>query len=35
MHQDPQLEEVIGRFWATVEQEGNSVQKSLGDFSSR
>nr|XP_019834078.1 PREDICTED: RAS guanyl-releasing protein 4 isoform X1 [Bos indicus] len=35
MHQDPQLEEVIGRFWATVEQEGNSVQQSLGDFSSR
>lgn len=29
MHQDPQLREVIGRFWATVEQEGNSVQKSL------
>ncbi|KAM9756197.1 RAS guanyl-releasing protein 4 isoform 2-T2 [Dama dama] len=35
MHQDPQLEEVIGRFWATVEQEGNSAQQSLGDFSSR
>uniref|UniRef100_A0A8C6CRI3 RAS guanyl releasing protein 4 n=1 Tax=Moschus moschiferus TaxID=68415 RepID=A0A8C6CRI3_MOSMO len=35
VHQDPQLEEIIGRFWATVEQEGNSVQQSLGDFSSR
>uniref|UniRef100_A0A8C3YCW3 RAS guanyl releasing protein 4 n=1 Tax=Catagonus wagneri TaxID=51154 RepID=A0A8C3YCW3_9CETA len=31
VHQEPQLEEVIGRFWATVEQEGNSAQRSLGD----
>uniref|UniRef100_A0A2K6T686 RAS guanyl releasing protein 4 n=1 Tax=Saimiri boliviensis boliviensis TaxID=39432 RepID=A0A2K6T686_SAIBB len=30
MHQDPQLEEVMGRFWATVAQEGNSAQRSLG-----
>ncbi|XP_039073681.1 RAS guanyl-releasing protein 4 isoform X2 [Hyaena hyaena] len=34
VHQEPQLEEVIGRFWATVEQEGNSAQRSLGDSSS-
>lgn len=33
VHQEPQLEEVIGRFWATVEQEGNSTQRSLGDSS--
>ncbi|XP_012586033.1 PREDICTED: RAS guanyl-releasing protein 4 isoform X2 [Condylura cristata] len=33
VHQDPQLEEVIGRFWATVGQEGNSAQRSLGDSS--
>ncbi|XP_014411133.1 RAS guanyl-releasing protein 4 isoform X2 [Camelus ferus] len=33
VHQEPQLEEVIGRFWATVEQEGNSAQRILGDFS--
>uniref|UniRef100_G3RXS7 RAS guanyl releasing protein 4 n=1 Tax=Gorilla gorilla gorilla TaxID=9595 RepID=G3RXS7_GORGO len=33
MHQDPQLEEVIGRFWATVAQEGNSAQRRLGDSS--
>uniref|UniRef100_A0A667I820 RAS guanyl releasing protein 4 n=1 Tax=Lynx canadensis TaxID=61383 RepID=A0A667I820_LYNCA len=33
VHQEPQLEEVIGRFWATVEQEGNSAQRSLGDSS--
>ncbi|XP_061028564.1 RAS guanyl-releasing protein 4 isoform X7 [Eubalaena glacialis] len=31
VHQEPQLEEVIGRFWATVEQEGNATQRSLGD----
>ncbi|XP_016061984.1 PREDICTED: RAS guanyl-releasing protein 4 isoform X4 [Miniopterus natalensis] len=33
VHQEPQLEEAIGRFWATVEQEGNSAQRSLGDSS--
>ncbi|XP_070254070.1 RAS guanyl-releasing protein 4 [Myotis yumanensis] len=33
VHQEPQLEEVIGRFWATVDQEGNSAQRSLGDSS--
>nr|XP_035974367.1 RAS guanyl-releasing protein 4 isoform X5 [Halichoerus grypus] len=33
VHQEPQLEEVIGRFWATVEQEGDSAQRSLGDSS--
>ncbi|XP_037586669.1 RAS guanyl-releasing protein 4 isoform X2 [Cebus imitator] len=33
MHQDPQLEEVMGRFWATVAQEGNSAQRSLGGSS--
>ncbi|PNI94868.1 RASGRP4 isoform 5 [Pan troglodytes] len=33
MHQDPQLEEVIGRFWATVAREGNSAQRRLGDSS--
>ncbi|XP_020034168.1 RAS guanyl-releasing protein 4 isoform X1 [Castor canadensis] len=33
MHQDPQLEEIIGRFWAVVAQEGNSAQRSLGDAS--
>nr|KAF6290019.1 RAS guanyl releasing protein 4 [Pipistrellus kuhlii] len=33
VHHEPQLEEVIGRFWATVEQEGNSAQRSLGDSS--
>ncbi|KAM5207567.1 RAS guanyl-releasing protein 4 isoform 3-T3 [Hipposideros larvatus] len=33
VHQDPQLEEVIGRFWATVKQEGNSAQRSLGGSS--
>ncbi|XP_066205120.1 RAS guanyl-releasing protein 4 [Saccopteryx leptura] len=33
VYQDPQLEEVIGRFWATVEQEGNSAQRSLRDSS--
>uniref|UniRef100_A0A2K5MDK6 RAS guanyl releasing protein 4 n=1 Tax=Cercocebus atys TaxID=9531 RepID=A0A2K5MDK6_CERAT len=33
MHQDPQLEEVIGRFWATVAQEGNSAQRNLRDSS--
>lgn len=31
MHQEPQLEEAISRFWATVVQEGNSAQRSLGD----
>ncbi|XP_055002124.1 RAS guanyl-releasing protein 4 isoform X7 [Sorex araneus] len=31
MHQEPQLEEVIGRFWATVGEEGNSAQRNLGD----
>ncbi|XP_047645768.1 RAS guanyl-releasing protein 4 isoform X1 [Phacochoerus africanus] len=31
VHQEPQLEEVIARFWATVEKEGNSAQRSLGD----
>uniref|UniRef100_A0A673VGJ3 RAS guanyl releasing protein 4 n=1 Tax=Suricata suricatta TaxID=37032 RepID=A0A673VGJ3_SURSU len=34
VHQEPQLDEVIGRFWATVAQEGNSAQRSLGDSSS-
>ncbi|KAM8964567.1 RAS guanyl-releasing protein 4 isoform 9-T9 [Lycaon pictus] len=33
VHQEPQLEEVIGRFWATVEEKGNSAQRSLGDSS--
>ncbi|XP_021562807.1 RAS guanyl-releasing protein 4 [Carlito syrichta] len=33
MHQEPQLEEVIDRFWATVAQEGNSTQRSLGGSS--
>nr|XP_054105858.1 RAS guanyl-releasing protein 4 isoform X3 [Callithrix jacchus] len=33
MHQDSQLEEVMGRFWATVAQEGNSAQRSLGGSS--
>ncbi|XP_021095376.1 RAS guanyl-releasing protein 4 isoform X1 [Heterocephalus glaber] len=33
VHQDPQLEDVIARFWATVTQKGNSAQKSLGDTS--
>uniref|UniRef100_A0A8D2DU33 RAS guanyl releasing protein 4 n=1 Tax=Sciurus vulgaris TaxID=55149 RepID=A0A8D2DU33_SCIVU len=33
MRQEPQLEEVIGRFWTTVAQEGNSAQRSLGDAS--
>uniref|UniRef100_A0A2K5VCX8 RAS guanyl releasing protein 4 n=1 Tax=Macaca fascicularis TaxID=9541 RepID=A0A2K5VCX8_MACFA len=33
MHQDPQLEEVIGCFWATVAQEGNSAQRNLRDSS--
>nr|XP_020138774.1 RAS guanyl-releasing protein 4 isoform X2 [Microcebus murinus] len=33
VHQEPQLEEVIGRFWATVAQEGNLAQRSLGDSS--
>ncbi|XP_005399901.1 PREDICTED: RAS guanyl-releasing protein 4 isoform X1 [Chinchilla lanigera] len=33
VHQEPQLEEVIARFWATVTQEGNSTQRSLGDTS--
>ncbi|XP_045041491.2 RAS guanyl-releasing protein 4 isoform X3 [Desmodus rotundus] len=33
VHQEPQVEEVISRFWATVEQEGNSAQRSLGDSS--
>nr|XP_040134850.1 RAS guanyl-releasing protein 4 isoform X2 [Ictidomys tridecemlineatus] len=33
MRQEPQLEEVIGRFWAAVAQEGNSAQRSLGDAS--
>nr|KAF6407864.1 RAS guanyl releasing protein 4 [Molossus molossus] len=31
VHQEPQLEEALGRFWATVEQEGNSAQRSLRD----
>ncbi|KAF6079212.1 RAS guanyl releasing protein 4 [Phyllostomus discolor] len=35
VHQQPQVEEVISRFWATVEQEGNSAQRSLGDSSNR
>ncbi|XP_045148948.1 RAS guanyl-releasing protein 4 [Echinops telfairi] len=30
VHQEPQLEEVIGRFWATVEKEGGSAQRNLG-----
>ncbi|XP_023395648.2 RAS guanyl-releasing protein 4 isoform X2 [Loxodonta africana] len=33
VRQEPQLEEVIGRFWATVDQEGGSAQGSLGDSS--
>ncbi|CAO2626132.1 RAS guanyl-releasing protein 4 [Lemmus lemmus] len=33
VHQEPHLEEVIGRFWATVAQEGNLTQRSLGDAS--
>ncbi|XP_054444879.1 RAS guanyl-releasing protein 4 [Pteronotus mesoamericanus] len=33
VHQEPQLEEVINRFWATVEQEGTSAQRSLRDSS--
>ncbi|XP_062967573.1 RAS guanyl-releasing protein 4 isoform X5 [Cynocephalus volans] len=33
VHQEPQLEEVIGRFWATVAQEGSSAQRNLGDSS--
>ncbi|ELV13960.1 RAS guanyl-releasing protein 4 [Tupaia chinensis] len=33
VHQEPQLEEMIGRFWATVAQEGNLAQRSLGDAS--
>uniref|UniRef100_A0A8C5KUA8 RAS guanyl-releasing protein 4 n=1 Tax=Jaculus jaculus TaxID=51337 RepID=A0A8C5KUA8_JACJA len=31
VHQEPQLEEVINRFWTTVAQEGNSAQRSLRD----
>ncbi|XP_055450794.1 RAS guanyl-releasing protein 4 [Psammomys obesus] len=34
LHQEPQLEGVIGRFWATVAQEGSVTQRSLGDGSS-
>ncbi|XP_023598075.1 RAS guanyl-releasing protein 4 [Trichechus manatus latirostris] len=33
VHQEPQLEEVIGRFWATVDQEGGSAQRNLGGSS--
>ncbi|KAF5926394.1 hypothetical protein HPG69_015592 [Diceros bicornis minor] len=33
VHQEPQLEEVIGRFWATVEQQGSPAQRTLGDHS--
>lgn len=33
VHQDPQLEEVISRFWTTVAREGSSAQRSLGDAS--
>ncbi|XP_041510070.1 RAS guanyl-releasing protein 4 isoform X1 [Microtus oregoni] len=33
VHQEPHLEEVIDRFWATVAQEGNLTQRSLGDAS--
>ncbi|KAM6223693.1 RAS guanyl-releasing protein 4 [Rhynchocyon petersi] len=33
LHQEPQLEEAIGRFWATVDQEGGSTQRSLGGSS--
>ncbi|XP_006871605.1 PREDICTED: RAS guanyl-releasing protein 4 [Chrysochloris asiatica] len=33
VHQEPQLEEVIGRFWATVDKEGDSAQRSLGGSS--
>ncbi|XP_042132006.1 RAS guanyl-releasing protein 4 isoform X1 [Peromyscus maniculatus bairdii] len=33
VHQEPHLEEAIGRFWATVAQEGNLAQRSLGDAS--
>ncbi|XP_048185568.1 RAS guanyl-releasing protein 4 isoform X1 [Perognathus longimembris pacificus] len=31
LHQEPQLEEVIGRFWTKVAQEGISAQRNLGD----
>ncbi|XP_028642031.1 RAS guanyl-releasing protein 4 [Grammomys surdaster] len=31
VHQEPQLETVISQFWATVAQEGNMAQRSLGD----
>uniref|UniRef100_A0A0N4SVV6 RAS guanyl releasing protein 4 n=1 Tax=Mus musculus TaxID=10090 RepID=A0A0N4SVV6_MOUSE len=34
VHQEPQLEAVISRFWTTVAQEGNMAQRSLGDASS-
>uniref|UniRef100_A0A8C6RQU6 RAS guanyl releasing protein 4 n=1 Tax=Nannospalax galili TaxID=1026970 RepID=A0A8C6RQU6_NANGA len=33
VHQEPQLEEVISQFWATVAREGSSAQRSLGDAS--
>ncbi|XP_037675535.1 RAS guanyl-releasing protein 4 isoform X2 [Choloepus didactylus] len=33
VHQEPRLEEVIGRFWATVDQEGGSAQRRLGGSS--
>lgn len=33
VRQEPHLEEVIGRFWATVAQEGNLAQRSLRDAS--
>ncbi|ERE62638.1 RAS guanyl-releasing protein 4, partial [Cricetulus griseus] len=33
VRQEPHLEEVISRFWATVAQEGNLAQKSLRDAS--
>uniref|UniRef100_A0A5F9CLT2 RAS guanyl releasing protein 4 n=1 Tax=Oryctolagus cuniculus TaxID=9986 RepID=A0A5F9CLT2_RABIT len=31
LHQEPHLEEVISRFWATVARDGNSAQRSLRD----
>uniref|UniRef100_A0A8I6A7B4 RAS guanyl releasing protein 4 n=1 Tax=Rattus norvegicus TaxID=10116 RepID=A0A8I6A7B4_RAT len=33
VHQEPQLEAIINRFWTTVAQEGNMAQRSLGDAS--
>ncbi|XP_006899801.1 PREDICTED: RAS guanyl-releasing protein 4 [Elephantulus edwardii] len=33
VHQEPQLQEAIDRFWATVDQEGGPAQRSLGGSS--